>query len=194
MRRWQRKWPPWPVPQVASRAVDTRTAGGGPDGGREQRARRALEHLRTITLLFDQAFQVPGTRWRFGLDALIGLVPGLGDVAGAMVAIYAMRVARKLNAPSVVQMHLLSNIALDALVGIVPILGDIFDFAFKAQTRNLALLDAWVASPDRQARRSRRGLLLIPIAILVVFATITALGIWMLGILFHWLGSLFASF
>ena len=74
----------------------------------------------------------------------------------------------------------------------VPILGDLFDFAFKAQTSNLALLDAWVATPHKTARRSRRELLLMPIAIVVVFATLTALGIWMLVILFHWLGSLFA--
>jgi len=173
--------------------VDTNTGGDGPDGGREQRGRGALEQLRTITMLFDQAFQVPGTRWRFGLDALIGLVPGLGDVAGALVAMYAMNVARKLNAPAIVRLHMLSNIALDGLVGIVPLLGDVFDFAFKAQTRNLALLDAWVASPDRTARRSRRGLLLIPIAIIIVFATVTALGVWMLYLLFHWLGGLAAG-
>jgi hypothetical protein len=172
--------------------VDARTGGSGPEGGREQRGRRALEQLRTITKLFDQAFQLPGTRWRFGLDALIGLVPGLGDVAGAIVATYALHVARKLNAPAVVQLRLLTNIAFDALIGIVPILGDVFDFAFKAQTRNLALLDAWVASPERTARRSRRGLLLIPIAIIIVFATVTALGVWLLVILFQWSGSLFA--
>jgi len=170
--------------------VDARSGSSGPDGGRDERGRRALEQLRIITRLFDQAFQLPGTRWRFGLDALIGLVPGLGDIVGAMVAIHALNVARKLNAPNVVRLHMLSNIALDALVGIVPIVGDIFDFAFKAQSRNLALLDAWVASPDHTARRSRRGLLLIPIAILVVFATVTALGVWMLYLLIHWLGSL----
>ena len=177
--------------------MDAHTGGGGPhgdpDSGREERGRLALEHLRTITLLSDQAFRVPGTRWRFGLDALIGLVPGLGDIFGALIAMFAMRVARKLNAPPVVQLHLLSNIALDALVGIVPILGDLFDFAFKAQTRNLALLDAWVASPERTARRSRRGLLLIPIAIITVFATLTALGVWMLVILAHWLAGLAAN-
>ena len=173
--------------------MDTRTGGSGPDGGREQRGRRSLEQLRTITMLFDQAFRVPGTRWRFGLDALIGLVPGLGDIAGALVAMYAMNVARKLNTPPVVRLHMLSNIALDALVGIVPLVGDLFDFAFKAQTRNLALLDAWVASPDRTARRSRRGILLIPIAIVVVFATVTALGVWMLYLLIHWLGGLGAA-
>jgi len=173
--------------------MDARTGSDGPDGGRDERARRDLARLRMITQLFDQAFTVPGTKWRFGLDALFGLVPGLGDIAGALVAMFAMRVARNLNAPPVVQLHLLTNIALDALIGTVPILGDLFDFAFKAQTRNLALLEAWIATPHKTARRSRRGLLLIPIAIVIVFATLTALGIWMLVILIHWLGSLFAS-
>jgi hypothetical protein len=173
--------------------VDARAGGSGPDGGREERGRRALERLRTITHLFDQAFTVPGTKWRFGLDALFGLVPGIGDIAGALVAIFALRVARNLNAPPAVQLHLLTNIALDALIGTVPVLGDLFDFAFKAQTRNLALLEAWVATPQARERRSRRGLLLIPIAIITVFATLTALGIWLLVILIHWLSGLSGS-
>jgi len=169
--------------------MDARTEGNG----HEQRGRRGLERLRSITMVFDQAFAVPGTKWRFGLDALFGLVPGLGDIAGGIVAAYALSVARNLNAPAVIQLHMLSNIALDALIGMVPILGDLFDFAFKAQTRNLALLDDFVATPHKTARRSRGGLLLMAIAIIFVFATLTALGIWMLVILFHWLGSLFAG-
>ena len=158
--------------------------------GREERGQRALRRLRAVAMLFDQAFAIPGTRFRFGLDALFGLVPGLGDIAGAMVAVFALRVARRLGAPQVIQLHMLSNIALDALVGMVPIVGDLFDFAFKAQTRNLALLDRWMATPHRTARRSRRGLLLIPIAIVIVFATLSALGIWMLYLLFHWLATI----
>jgi hypothetical protein len=157
----------------------------GPDSG----GGRDLARLRLITQLFDQAFTVPGTRWRFGLDALLGLVPGLGDIAGGLVAVYALRVARNLRAPAEIQLHMLTNIALDALVGMIPLLGDLFDFAFKAQTRNLALLERWVDSPQRQQRRSKRGLLLIPMAIVIVFATLTALGIWMLVILVQWLGS-----
>jgi hypothetical protein len=173
--------------------VDPRTGKQEPQDGRDARGQRGLEHLRSVQWLFDQAFPIPGTKWRFGLDALFGLVPGLGDVAGALVAIYALRVARNLGAPPVIQLHMLTNIALDALIGMVPILGDLFDFAFKAQTRNLALLDAWLGTPQRAARRSRRGLLLIPVAIVLVFATLTALGIWMLFILFHWLFSLGAG-
>ena len=113
----------------------------------EARGRRDLERLRLVAQLFDRAFAIPGTKWRFGLDALFGLVPGLGDVAGAMVGVYALRVARNLGAPSEIQLHMLTNIALDAVVGMVPLLGDIFDFAFQAQTRNLALLEKWLGSP-----------------------------------------------
>jgi hypothetical protein len=173
--------------------MDARVNPKGPGGGDDDRARRDLERLRAITLVFDQAFAIPGTKWRFGLDALFGLVPGLGDIAGGLVAVYALRVARNLGAPPAVQLHMLSNIALDALIGMVPIAGDLFDFAFKAQTRNLALLDAYAATPHRAARRSRRGLVLMGIATLAVFATLTALGVWMLYILFHWLGTLFAG-
>ncbi len=160
------------------------------DGDREARGRRDLERLRAIARLFDQAFAVPGTKWRFGVDALFGLIPGLGDVAGALVAVYALRVARTLGAPAAVQLHMLGNVALDALVGTVPLIGDLFDFVFKAQTRNLALLDAWMDTPHETARRSRRGLLLIPIAVLVVFITLTIVGVWVLFLFFSWLISL----
>lgn len=160
---------------------------------REARGRRGLDRLRAIARLFDQAFAVPGTRWRFGIDALFGLIPGVGDIAGALVAVYALRVARDLRAPAAVQLHMLANIALDALVGSIPLLGDLFDFAFKAQTRNLALLDGWLNTPAATTRRSRRGLLLIPLTVLLVFAALTALGVWLLYVIGSWLFSLGAA-
>jgi len=160
------------------------------DGEREARGRRDLERLRAIARLFDQAFAVPGTSWRFGVDALFGLIPGLGDLAGAVVGVYALQVARRLRAPAAIQLHMLANIALDALVGTIPVLGDLFDFAFKAQTRNLALLDAWVDTPHETTRRSVRGLLMMPLAILLVFITLTIVGVWVLFLFFQWLVSL----
>ena len=159
------------------------------DGEREARGKRELDRLRAIARLFDQAFAVPGTKWRFGIDALFGLVPGLGDIVGALVAVYALHVARTLRAPGAIQLHMLGNIAIDAIVGTVPLIGDLFDFVFKAQTRNLALLDAWVAEPDPTARRSRRGLMLVTIAVLTVFILMTVLGVYMLYLLFSWLTS-----
>ena len=157
------------------------------DGEREARGRRELERLRATARLFDQASAIPGTKWRFGIDALFGLVPGLGDIVGALVAVYAMHVGRTLRVPAAIQLHMLGNIGVDALVGSVPLVGDLFDFVFKAQTRNLALLDAWVAEPDRTARRSRRGLLLVPMAVLTVFILLTVFGIYMLYLLFSWI-------
>ena len=154
---------------------------------RAARGRHELERLRAIARLFDQAFAVPGTRWRFGIDALFGLVPGLGDIVGALVGVYAMHVARTLRAPASVHLHMLGNIALDALIGTVPLLGDIFDFVFKAQTRNLALLDDWMATPELTARRSRRGVVLVPLAVVLVFIAMTVLGVWALYLLFSWL-------
>lgn len=154
---------------------------------RERRGQVGLTRLRGLTRLMDQAFGVPGTKWRFGLDALFGLVPGLGDVVGGVIAVYALHVARQLRAPGVIQLHMLSNIAIDATVGTIPIIGDLFDFVFKAQTRNLALLDNWLQTPHEATKRSKRGLILVPVAILLVFATLTILGIWLLFILLHWL-------
>lgn len=161
-----------------------------PTDERERRGRLGLEKLRKVTLVMDQAFGIPGTKWRFGLDALFGLVPGLGDIAGGVIAVYALHVARQLRAPAVIQLHMLTNIALDALIGTIPIIGDIFDFVYKAQTRNLAMLDDWLQTPHVTRRRSRRGLIFIPLAIVFVFATLTILGVWLLFILVHWFVSL----
>ena len=157
------------------------------DADRQSRGRRELDRLRAIARLFDQAFAVPGTKWRFGIDALFGLVPGLGDIVGALVAVYAMHVGRTLRVPAAIQLHMLGNIGVDALVGSVPLVGDLFDFVFKAQTRNLALLDAWVGAPEPTATRSRRGLLLLPIAVLTVFILLTVFGIYMLYLLLSWI-------
>ena len=157
---------------------------------REERANHELENLRKIARLFDQAFAVPGTKWRFGIDALFGFVPGLGDIAGGVIAVYALRVARQLGAPGSIQLRMLGNIALDALVGTVPFIGDLFDFVFKAQSRNLALLEDWRKSPEFTAKRSKLALIVMPIVAFVVFASLTVFGVWMLVQLFQWLGGL----
>jgi hypothetical protein len=161
--------------------MDDQARGDGGRGGRE------LARLRAIARLFDQAFALPGTRYRFGVDALFGLVPGLGDLVGAVVAAYALHVARTLRVPAAIQLHMLGNIAIDALVGSIPLLGDLFDFVFKAQTRNMALLDRWLASPAATERRSRRGLILVPLVIFSVFVALTVAGFWMLYQFFTWL-------
>ncbi|MEQ9332090.1 DUF4112 domain-containing protein [Thalassobaculum sp.] len=99
-----------------------------------------LRDIEALARLLDDRFRVPGTSIRFGLDGLIGLVPGLGDVATTLVSLYVVARARDLGAPGGVLAMMLGNILLDTAVGAIPVLGDAFDIAFKANRRNLGLL------------------------------------------------------
>jgi hypothetical protein len=129
---------------------------------------RGLTRYTLLTNLLDQAFRVPGTRWRFGLDAVIGLVPGAGDIVGALVGLYGVWVARQLGAPASLLTRMLGNLALDAVAGAVPIAGDLFDFAYKPHVRNLVLLERWLVTPHAVRRRSRMMLVVIPAVLIAI--------------------------
>ena len=100
-----------------------------------------LAALRKIARLLDSAFIVPGTSYRFGLDPILGFIPGLGDLVSPLFALGILWQARDLGIPRVVQLRMIFNCAIDALVGAAPIVGDLFDFAWKANDKNLALLE-----------------------------------------------------
>jgi len=102
---------------------------------------RALVALRKWAVLLDSAFQLPGTRWRFGWDPIVGLLPGAGDLATGFFSVMILLHSVRLRIPKVVIARMMVNIALDLLTGAVPLLGDLFDAAFKANLRNLALLE-----------------------------------------------------
>lgn len=134
-----------------------------------------LARARTLARLLDSVARVPGTGIRFGADAVLGLVPGLGDVAGAALAGYLVILAQRLGAPRAVVLRMLANVAVDTLGGTVPLAGDLFDVAFKSNTRNLALLERAIAQPVATTRTSRLvvvgtllGLVLLVAAGLVV--------------------------
>ena len=102
---------------------------------------RSIEALRRFAQLLDSAFVVPGTSYRVGLDPIVGLIPGIGDLLSPLFAIALLWQARQLAVPRVVQLRMIGNVAIDALVGAIPLLGDLFDFAWKANTMNLALIE-----------------------------------------------------
>ena len=114
-----------------------------------------LARARTLARLLDSAVKVPGTGVRFGADAILGLVPGLGDVAGAALAGYLVLLAQRLGAPRAVVLRMLANVAVDTAAGSVPLVGDLFDVAYKSNTRNLALLERAVERPTDTKRTSR---------------------------------------
>ena len=100
--------------------------------------RDALASLERLVSLLDDRFSVGG--FRFGLDGLLGLVPGVGDSLGALASAYLIVEARRLGAPRSVLLRMTGNLLLDYLIGAIPLLGDLFDFGFKANRRNLDLL------------------------------------------------------
>jgi hypothetical protein len=95
-----------------------------------------------LVFLLDQAIGIPGTRWRIGLDGIVGLLfPGGGDALGAVASAALILLAARQGVPRVVVGRMVFNVGLDALVGAIPLLGDLFDFGWKANTRNLRLLE-----------------------------------------------------
>ncbi|MGI4795763.1 MAG: DUF4112 domain-containing protein [Janthinobacterium lividum] len=103
-----------------------------------------LAKFRKYAWLLDGQFGIPGTRFRFGLNSIIGLAPVAGDVAMGLISLYLVWEARQMGAPTGLQARMLSNVAIEVVGGSVPILGDLFDMAFKANLRNLALLEEWM--------------------------------------------------
>ena len=112
----------------------------GFDFSRPQSRAERIARLDALATLFDTAFVVPGTNIRFGIDALIGLVPGIGDAITTVMSLYIVREARELGAPRHLLARMLANVALDSVVGAVPFLGDAFDVVWRANRRNMALL------------------------------------------------------
>ena len=130
-----------------------------------------LARARTLTRLLDSVARVPGTGFRFGLDPVLGLIPGLGDVAGAALSGYVVILASRLGAPRSVIVRMLGNVAIDTVAGAMPVVGDLFDAGWKSNTRNLALLERHIGLPTTERAASRT----------VVWLTVAALAVLALG-------------
>jgi hypothetical protein len=107
----------------------------------------ALNRLRRFAELQDSAFKVPGTNFEMGIEGIIGLIPGVGDFASALVSLYVPFEAIRMGAPYAKVAQMLLNILIDALLGSVPLVGDLFDVAFKANNRNVRILEKHLGRP-----------------------------------------------
>lgn len=116
--------------------------GGDPGGSplSDAERMRRLGRLQTAAMIMDTAIAIPGTNIRFGADSLLGLVPGIGDFAGALVGLAIVNEARRLGVPGHKMAKMIANIGVDTLVGAVPLLGDVFDVYFKSHRRNVQLI------------------------------------------------------
>ena len=133
----------------------------------------SVGRVRALARLLDTAVKVPGTNIRFGADSLIGLVPGVGDVASAVLSGYIVLVASRLGVPAPVVARMIMNIGLDTVVGAVPVLGDLFDVAWKSNRRNMSLLEEHLgATPVR-----RGSGWLVPALVVAAIAVLVLTGV-----------------
>jgi hypothetical protein len=129
-----------------------------------------LDSLKRWAVILDSLFRVPGTSYRFGLDGLIGLIPGLGDVASPLYTALILIEGLRLRVPAIVQARMVLNAALDMIIGLVPLFGDIADVAWKANLRNVALLErhAHPGTPARTADYLFVGICLAVVALIAI--------------------------
>jgi hypothetical protein len=147
---------------------------------REQDA-RTIQALRKWSVLLDSAFRVPGTNMTFGLDPILGLIPGLGDLTTPFFSALLLLHAVRLRIPRVVQLRMLLNAAIDLAIGFIPLAGDFVDFARKANVRNLALLEQH-AHPGTKASRADWAFVLVVLGLLAAVAVVPLLFItWLLS-------------
>jgi hypothetical protein len=141
---------------------------------KHQQQGRGKGLVEAIAWVMDSALRIPGTRFRIGLDGIIGLVPWLGDTVGALISTIILLQAALSGVSVWVLLRMGLNIAIEWVVGLVPLLGDVFDFGWKANTRNMRLYRAWLENPAGVRRRS-------------VFAILGAVGVVvaMMGLLLY---------
>ena len=141
----------------------------------EQEARKAqLEPLfRWIATVMDEFVRLPGTRFRFGIDPLIGLIPGLGDTASAIVSAMTLIQAARCGLPKILLARMSLNILINEVIGIIPGIGDAFSFWFKSNKRNYELMQAYFGAP----RKPRSSDWIFVAAILAVLVIIVVAGL-----------------
>ncbi|GAP94915.1 DUF4112 domain-containing protein [Leptolyngbya sp. NIES-2104] len=132
-----------------------------------------IARLRSLTHLLDNALPIPGTKFRIGIDPIIGLLPGGGDIAMSFVSSYILIEAARLGLPRSSLLRMLWNLILDAMLGIVPMAGDFVDLAWKANSKNLALIEAHLAKPGQQGKADY---LFVALLILVFLSVVIAIG------------------
>jgi hypothetical protein len=132
----------------------------------------ALRSARLVARLLDEAIEIPGTSWRIGIDPLVGLVPGIGDLVGALLSTWILLAGVRLGAPGSLIARMALNVAIDAIVGSVPIAGDLADFAWKANVRNVRLLETWLGRPAPTRRASGAVVAGVALAVVAVLAAV----------------------
>jgi hypothetical protein len=134
------------------------------------------QRLERLAWLLDNCIPIPGLGYRFGLDAVVGLIPGVGDAVGAAFSSYILSEAARAGAPRSLLIKMAFNVAIDALFGAIPVVGDVFDVAWKANLRNVRLLHAYLESPRKTAAVSSLFVTVLIVLVVLFIGFIVLLG------------------
>lgn len=133
-----------------------------------------LSRLRSFSRLLDEAIAIPGTGQRIGIEPILGLIPGGGDLVGLLLSSYILFEGIRIGASPGILARMVLNILVDTTIGSVPILGDLFDVVWKSNHRNVDLLEAYFENPLATRRRNRWAVFLIFLGIIITFALVIA--------------------
>jgi len=151
---------------------------------RDERRDAAVRRLDTLGYLLDDSIPIPGTGRRVGLDALIGLIPGIGDITGVLASTWIVLQAARLGVGVSVLARMLLNLVVDGVVGAVPLLGDLFDAGWKANDRNLRLLHRALDAPGATRRSSLAVVVGVAVLLIAVVVGTIALAWFVLRLFF----------
>ena len=136
---------------------------------------KSAQDLERLAHWLDSVFEIPGIRLRFGIDALLGLLPGVGDTASALASVYILQAATKFGVPRITLARMTLNIVIDLLMGALPIVGDVFDLYWKANRKNVELLRRHVkANPTTERKLARSDTLFVAAMIATIAAILIA--------------------
>ncbi len=133
---------------------------------------KKINSLRRLSQLLDNAIGIPGTKYRFGLDPILGLIPGGGDTIAGALGAYIIIEAARMGIPRKVLGKMIGNILFDSLVGTVPVLGDLFDVAWKANARNMTLLESNLSVDQQEQNRKSDLIFLILLTVLLLIIVV----------------------
>jgi hypothetical protein len=151
----------------------------------EPRSRADVERsLDQLSLWMDGLFRIPGTGWRVGLDAIVGLIPGVGDFATTAVSLYILAAGVRYRVPKVTLLRMAANVGVDYLLGSIPVVGDLFDAAWKSNQMNVELLRSRASVSADEAAHGRASdwlfLALLVLGLLTLLVGSVALSLWLL--------------
>ena len=138
------------------------------------------QRLSALSHLLDNAIPIPGLGYRIGLDPLLGLFPGGGDLLAGLLSAYIVIEAARLGTPAASLTRMVFNILLEVLVGTVPMLGDLFDVAWKANAQNVALLEAHIQNPQPSRRADKLFVILLIAGLLAIIIGVATFSLWLL--------------